>query len=71
MLDAEFIVKVMSSTGISLDPDYTVKAVIGMLSEMKERPEIFKGNRILFVHTGRTIHLLAGRNEHPLMFCPE
>ena len=52
--NAEFIVEVMSSTGISLDPDFTAKAVRGMLLEMKERPEIFKGNRILFVHTGRT-----------------
>ena len=50
---AGFIVKVMSSTGLSLDPDFTVKGVRGMLGEMRERPHIFKGRRILYIHTGK------------------
>lgn len=41
-----------STTGIMLDPVYTVKAVKGMLEEMTHRPERFKGRRVLFVHTG-------------------
>ena len=45
--------KVMSHTGLSLDPDFTVKAIKGMLTEMKERPHIFKGQRVLFLHTGK------------------
>ena len=44
---------VMSATGIPLDPDFTVKCVKGMLSEMRERPQIFKGRRVLYVHTGK------------------
>lgn len=42
----------MSHTGLSLDPDFTMKAVKGMLTEMRERPHVFKGHRILFIHTG-------------------
>lgn len=56
MLILEFIIKVMSTTGVSLDPDFTMKGVKGMLSEMKERPHIFKGHRVLYVHTGKINH---------------
>ena len=45
--------KVMAHSGLTLDPDYTAKAVKGMLTEMKERPHIFKGHRVLFLHSGK------------------
>ena len=41
-----------SATGIVLDHVYTVKTVIGMLTEMKTNPSRFKGRRILYIHTG-------------------
>jgi len=50
---AETVVEVMSQTGVSLDPQYCVKAVRGMLSEMKENPHRFAGKRILFLHSGQ------------------
>ena len=46
------LAEVASTTGIILDPVYTVKAVKGMLEEMTLHPERFKGRRVLYVHTG-------------------
>jgi len=39
-------------TGLPLDPDFTVKAVRGMLGEMRNNPTRFQGKRVLFLHTG-------------------
>ena len=47
------VIEVISETGVSVDPSFTVKAVRGMLQEMKLRPKRFKGNRILFINTGQ------------------
>lgn len=52
MVIAGLLTDVASTTGILLDPVYTVKAVRGMLEEMAHHPERFKGRRVLFVHTG-------------------
>ena len=49
---AETIVDVISHTGVSLDPEFCVKAVRGMLCEMKKNPSNFAGNRVLFIHSG-------------------
>ena len=46
------IADVICNTGLSLDPTFTAKAFLGMITEMKEHPTIFKGNRVLFIHTG-------------------
>ena len=43
---------ISTSTGIILDTVFTLKAVKGMLCEMKKTPDRFKGHRILFLHTG-------------------
>ena len=48
----ETILEVMSSTGVSLDPEFCVKAVRGMLCEMKQNPDRFAGKRVLFLHSG-------------------
>ena len=50
---AEPVVSIFGTTGIALDTVFTGKAVLGMLSEMKRCPSRFRGNRILFIHTGR------------------
>ena len=46
------LVEISSQTGIVLDPVYTLKGVRGMLAELKKNPKRFKGNRILYIHTG-------------------
>ena len=48
----DFVVSVGSSTGIMLDPVYTGKAARGLVKELQNNPDIFKGDRILFLHTG-------------------
>ena len=40
------------STGIILDSVYTAKAARGMVEELNKNPARFKGNKILFIHTG-------------------
>ena len=42
----------MGHTGVSLDPEFCVKALRGMLSEMKINPDRFAGKRVLFIHSG-------------------
>ena len=49
------LVEISSQTGIVLDPVYTLKGVRGMLTELKKDPKRFKGNRILYIHTGSLI----------------
>lgn len=48
----EQLVEISSSTGILLDPTYSLKAVRGMLGEMRDNPDRLKGKRTLFLHTG-------------------
>ena len=48
----ELLVNIGQSTGIMLDPVYTLKAVRGMLKEMELNPSRFNGKRVLFMHTG-------------------
>lgn len=44
---------ICQQSGILLDYAYTLKAVKGMLGEMKTNPSRFKGNRVLYIHTGK------------------
>ncbi len=46
------LVALVTGTGISLDPVYTLKGVRGMLAEMDINPARFQGKRILYIHTG-------------------
>ena len=48
----EAIVEVMGKTGITLDPDFTVKSYLGMVGEMTNNPSSLKGRRALYIHTG-------------------
>ncbi|WAQ99716.1 DCYD1-like protein [Mya arenaria] len=59
--ELDYILSVASSTGIMLDPVYTGKAAIGLQRELNNNPDMFKGNRILFVHTGGVFGLYDGR----------
>ena len=46
------MVNVASSTGVMLDPVYTGKAALGLVKELQNSSDTFKGKRILFLHTG-------------------
>ena len=63
------LVEISSRTGIVLDPVYTLKGVRGMLAELKKNPKRFKGNRILYIHTGlfiwHGISILLFIKSHP------
>ena len=47
--------RISSTTGIMLDTTFTLKAVKGMMCEMKDNPSQFKGHRVLFIHTGNLL----------------
>lgn len=59
--ELEFIMNIGATTGVVLDPTYTGKAVRGLVSELNNNPSRFKGNKILFIHTGGTYGLFDGR----------
>lgn len=54
----EQLVTIAATTGIVLDPTYTLKGVQGLLGEMGRNPARFKGKRILHIHTGKLTLLL-------------
>lgn len=51
------LLEIMTSTGVSLDPVYTLKGVRGMLAEMGANPTRFQGRRVLYIHTGKGRHV--------------
>lgn len=61
--ELEFIMQVCITTGIFLDPVYTAKAALGLVHELNHNPSRFKGNRILFIHTGGIFGIMDGRME--------
>ncbi|XP_022093838.1 bifunctional D-cysteine desulfhydrase/1-aminocyclopropane-1-carboxylate deaminase, mitochondrial-like [Acanthaster planci] len=61
--ELEFIFDVAATTGIILDPVYTGKAAFYLIKMMKERPEAFRGKKILFIHTGGIFSVFEGRLE--------
>eukprot|EP01135_Chromosphaera_perkinsii_P008435 Nk52_evm3s1360 gene=Nk52_evmTU3s1360 len=50
--ELEFIDEVSRETGVILDPVYTGKAAYGLVKEVQKNPGQFKGNKIMFLHTG-------------------
>ena len=49
----DFILDVAAKTGIILDPVYTGKTALGLVRELNHNRDRFKGDRILFIHTGK------------------
>lgn len=62
-VELEFIQSVMCDTGLLLDPVYTGKAMMGLVQKIQERPERFRGDRILFIHTGGIFGVYAKAGE--------
>ncbi|XP_003383708.1 PREDICTED: bifunctional D-cysteine desulfhydrase/1-aminocyclopropane-1-carboxylate deaminase, mitochondrial-like [Amphimedon queenslandica] len=60
--ELKLLTEVSSSTGIVLDTTFTLKTYQHMMRMMKETPDKFKGNRILFIHTGG-LYGLKGLDE--------
>ncbi|OWF54484.1 bifunctional D-cysteine desulfhydrase/1-aminocyclopropane-1-carboxylate deaminase, mitochondrial-like [Mizuhopecten yessoensis] len=58
--ELEFIMKVSRETGIMLDPVYAGKAAMGLVKELNNNPDRFKGERILFLHTGGIFGMFDG-----------
>lgn len=52
-MSAELVISVTSATGVPVDTTYTGKTVWAMVSEMATSPGRFRGNRVLFIHTGQ------------------
>ena len=50
--ELETIAQVARDSCVVLDPVYTGKALHGLLRDIRENPEEFRGRRILFCHTG-------------------
>merc|ERR1712106_1098384 len=48
----EFCISALSETGIVLDRVYTGKSVYGLMNELRQCPQRFKGNKIMWIHTG-------------------
>ncbi|KAM7432045.1 hypothetical protein ABFA07_017465 [Porites harrisoni] len=61
--ELENIIEISRTTGILVDPVYNIKAIRGMLSEMKNNPCRFKGKRVLYIHTGGVFGLYDGRMD--------
>ncbi|XP_074633132.1 uncharacterized protein LOC141891953 isoform X3 [Acropora palmata] len=57
----ESILEISRTTGVMMDPVYNIKAVRGMLTEMKCNPTRFRGQRILYIHTGGVFDFYDGR----------
>ena len=49
-------------TGVILDPHYGARAVRGLLRQVNTNRHRFKGNRLLYIHTGN--HLLVGYHTY-------
>ena len=60
---SDFIMKVAEETGIILDPVYTGKAVYCLVKQLINNPEQFKGNKILYIHTGRHHHNIFFKSQ--------
>ncbi|XP_076435883.1 uncharacterized protein LOC143275567 [Babylonia areolata] len=59
--ELEFIQHVAAQTSVMLDIVYSAKAVLGLVSELRNNPSAFQGRRILYLHTGGIFSLYDER----------
>lgn len=57
MLILEFVIDTASMTGQFLDTTYVGKAAYGLSQLMQNKPEVFKGKDVLFLHSGGLTHI--------------
>lgn len=48
----QFCIQALNDSGIVLDRVYTGKSVFGLMKELKNNPSRFRGNKVMWVHTG-------------------
>ena len=48
----DFCISAISESGIVLDSVYTGKSVFGLMNELQANPGRFRGNKIMWIHTG-------------------
>jgi len=48
----QFCIQALNDSGIVLDRVYTGKSVFGLMKELKNNPNRFRGNKVMWVHTG-------------------
>jgi len=70
--ELDLLAQIARASGILLDPVYTIKGALGLLTSLQEHPEMFRGRKVVFVHTGGIHGLYDGRitahmggKEHP------
>ena len=56
----DLVGEVCRRTGVIIEPVYTGKSVHHLLRLTKEQPQLFKGNKILFIHTGEMVKSICG-----------
>ena len=56
--ELEFIAEMARLEGLILDPVYTGKALLGLVTELEQHPGDFE-DRVVFVHTGGVFHLFT------------
>ncbi|XP_071798294.1 uncharacterized protein [Asterias amurensis] len=61
--ELDLVGEVCRRTGIIIEPVYTGKSVHHLLRLTKEQPQLFKGNKILFIHSGGLFGLFDGRMD--------
>ena len=54
---SDFIADTAQQTGILLDNCYTGKAAYGMSDLLRNNADVFKGKRIMFLHSGMLMQL--------------
>jgi D-cysteine desulfhydrase len=59
--ELEMIIKIARETSVLFDPVYTGKAFIGFINALVNSNELFKGKRLLFIHTGGIFSHFDGR----------
>ncbi|XP_073141823.1 D-cysteine desulfhydrase 1, mitochondrial [Henckelia pumila] len=61
--ELKFVSDIAAATGVVLDPVYSGKAAYGMMKDMGEKPEMWEGRKILFIHTGGLLGLFEKADE--------
>jgi len=65
--DLDLLISISQQSGVLLDYCYTLKAVNGLINELTFNPSRFKGNRILFIHTGGSFTIFDGTINQMLL----